>query len=198
MQRGDRTLDDPTIDDRHQLVAVRRGQQPIEIHDATVFVEHPQQQLEMRACTHGARKRGDQLRIQTQMSGVDRIAQLSGNVDVGKPAHQADVVALINLDAISASILGCLAGAFGSGQRVHQLGTVRVNGRYTDADREVQPRFAMCRRQLHDPFAQCFGKGLRVIQVHRHEDREPVSGDPRRERFRRQTRTDELTHLRQH
>ncbi|KAJ8137576.1 hypothetical protein OY671_009211, partial [Metschnikowia pulcherrima] len=54
----------------------------------------------------------DAARRASEAAGVDGGAQSAGDVDIRKAPYQADVVALVDFDAIAAAILGGLAGGF--------------------------------------------------------------------------------------
>ncbi len=152
----------------------------------------------MRSRVGGSRKRRDELGIQAQMPCVDRFAQLAGDVDIRKAPDQARVVALVDLDAVATAILGGFAGSFRGRKRVHQLAGTRIHRSQPDADGEVQPRLAVGGSQQLDALTQALRELLRVIQRHRHQNREAVPRDAPREGLRGQPGANELAQLRQH
>ncbi len=193
-----RVVDHPAVDDGHQLIAIGRGQQAIEGDSPPGLVEHAAQQLEVRLRTDRMRKGRNELRVQAQMSRIDGLAQLAGDVDIREPSYEARIIALIGLDPVAAPVLRGLAGGLGRGQRMHQLAVAGSKRRHTYTDRSMQARIAVHRAELFDALAQRLGKLLCGFQRHRQQHGEAVARDTGCKCVGGQSRTDELAQLGQH
>ena len=111
-QHLDRLVEHPTIDGGHELVALRGRHETIRPDGVAVVVDHPDQQLVVRARALRAGERQDELRVEPEAARVDRFAQLARDVDIGEAAHEARIVRVINLDAVAATIFRGFAGGF--------------------------------------------------------------------------------------
>ena len=170
-------VDDPAVDERHHLVARRRRQEAVRPHGASALVGHAQQQLIVRPGGVGCGEGQDELRVKVQTPLVDRLAQLPRDANVRKAAHDADVALLVHLDAVTAAVLGGLAGGLGRRQHVRQLVRGAIEQGDADADRDGQGYPDIGHGEPLGARAQRLRETLGVIHLRGQQHHEAIAGD---------------------
>ena len=85
-------------------------------------------------------ERHDHLRFEPQAVLRERGTHVGGDVDVGEPADDADVVFLEGLETVAAAVLGRLAGGFGLGERTAEIAVAAAERRDAETDRQAEAR----------------------------------------------------------
>ena len=161
---GQRSLDHPSVNTGHQLIALGGGDELAGLNQLAVFIRHPQQHFKGGTPRHTANRRDDWLGVNFEAVLPQSNLQLSQPVDVTPLSRRDLVPRRIDVHAPASLLLGHVAGRVCGAQQVLQRASLPGHFYQADADADGEDPVLPDEAVVPDGVAYVVGDLARLVE----------------------------------